>query len=341
MTTTTRISEPPAAPHRMSVAVSRVLQWEGLGLFAVLVALFVVLSFIAPNFLSVGNMFFLVQQAAFFGIVALAATLVIVSGEIDISVGSHAALSSAMLGVFVVEFGVPMWLACLMVIAAAIVIGAFAGWVRAKFDVPSFIVTLALYLALRGLALMITDATSIPIPRDQFFFWGTGRLFDLIPVSALYMAGYLILTFALIAFIATRTRFGRSIYAVGGNATAAQLSGINISQVRIAVFVISGLSAAAIGILQTAQLSAGTPSIAVGLEFDAIAAAIIGGAALSGGKGTISGTMIGVFFIAVLLNGMVLLGVDQYAQQVVRGGIVLAAVLISVYRQKSSKPRFS
>lgn len=313
----------------MSV-VKRVRSWEGIGLLAVLVLVFVVLAFTAPNFLTTSNLLNILQQAAFFGIVAFAMTLVIVAGEIDISVGSLAALSSALLGVLVGNLGWPMWASCITVLVSAAVIGAFAGWIRAVFGVPTFIATLALYLALRGLAMLITNTFPIPIESSKFFYWGSGKIAGIIPVPAIY----LLVVFIIIAVIARKTVFGRSIYAVGGNAKSAQLSGINVRTIRIAVMAISALTAAITGLLQSAQLSSGNSTIANGLEFDAIAAAIIGGASLSGGKGTVVGTLIGVLFIAVLMNGMVLLGVNPYAQQVVRGAVVLIAVLVNVWRSR-------
>lgn len=308
----------------------RARSWEGIGLLAVLVVVFIVLGATAPNFLSARNLLNVLQQAAFFGIVAFAMTMVIVAGEIDISVGSLAALSSALLGVMVGNLGWPMWASCIVVLAAAAAIGAFAGWIRAVFGVPTFIATLALYLGLRGVAMLITNTFPIPIPSSEFFYWGSGKIAGFIPVPALY----LLVVFILIAVIARKTVFGRSIYAVGGNAKSAELSGINVRRVRISVLVISALAAAITGLLQSAQLSSGNGTIANGLEFDAIAAAIIGGASLSGGKGTVVGTLIGVLFIAVLMNGMVLLGVDPYAQQVVRGAVVLIAVLVNVWRSR-------
>lgn len=332
------ITSRPSSAGQVRSGITRVVHWDGAGLFIAFAILFAALSLTAPNFLSVDNMFFLVQQAAFFGIVALAMTLVIIAGEIDVSVGSHAALSSAMLGVLVIEVGLPMWLACVIVLVGSVGIGAFAGWIRATFDVPSFIVTLALFLALRGLALMVTQATPIPIPSEEFFYWGTGRIGG-VPASALYMAVYLMIVFVVVGFLAKRTVFGRSVYAVGGNAHAAELSGVKVKRVQILVFVITGLSAGIVGILLSAQLASGTSSIGIGLEFDAIAAVIIGGTLLSGGKGTVSGTLLGAFFIALVTNGMVLIGLDQYAQQVVRGALVLAAVLISALRQRRSVER--
>ncbi|MDQ1546903.1 MAG: sugar transport system permease protein [Actinomycetota bacterium] len=319
------------APSRINPARA-LSSWSSFGLLIVLVVVFVILGFTAPNFLTLSNLLNIVQQAAFFGIVALAMTLVIVAGEIDISVGSLAALSSSLLGIFVVNVGLPMWLACIVVLVVALAIGSFSGWVRAQFGVPTFIVTLALYLALRGGAQWITNAFPIPIDSGQFFYWGTGKISGVVPVPAVY----LVVVFVIIAVVAQRTVFGRSIYAVGGNARAAELSGINVRRIRIAVMAISALTAAVTGLLESAQLSSGTSTIANGMEFQAISAAIIGGAALSGGRGTVVGTLIGVIFLAVLLNGMVLLGVNPYAQQVFQGAIVLIAVLVNVLRSRRS-----
>jgi simple sugar transport system permease protein len=315
----------------LGAAFHRVKAWDGIGLLTVLILLYVVLSIASPYFFTMDNQLSILQNAAFFGIVAFAMTLVIVSGEIDISVGSMAALSSSMLGVFVVNHGVPMPVAVVLVIAAAALIGAGAGAIRAYFGVPTFIATLALYLALKGLAQLLTNNFPMPIDSERFFYWGDGRVLG-IPVPALYLAA----TFLVLVIIAKKTVFGRSIYAVGGNAKAAGLSGINVRRVKILVMMIVAITAAITGLLQTALLASGNSTIAVGLEFDAIAATIIGGAALSGGKGSIIGTVMGVLFIAALLNGMVLLSVNPYAQQVVRGAVVLAAVLVNVWRTRKS-----
>lgn len=312
-------------------ALDRIRGWESLGLLLVLVILYVVLSLASPIFLTVGNQLAILQNAAFFGIVAFAMTLVIVSGEIDISVGSVAALSSSLLGVFVIQAGVPFVLAVVLVMLSALAVGAFTGVMRSYFGVPTFISTLALYLALRGLAQLITNNFPLPIPREEFFYWGSGRVFG-VPVAAVY----LVIAAVVIAVIAKKTVFGRSVYAVGGNAKAALLSGIPVRRVKIIVMMISALAASIAGLLQSAQLASGNSTIAVGLEFDAIAASIIGGTALSGGKGTVVGTIIGVVFIAALLNGMVLLGVNPYAQQVIRGAVVLLAVLVNVWRSREA-----
>jgi simple sugar transport system permease protein len=323
-------TDAPADTTSRPGALRRASSWDGLALLGVLVAVGVVFSIASPNFLTVDNVLNVLQQAAFFGIVALAMTMVIVAGEIDVSVGSSAALSSALLGVLIVNVGVPMWLACLMVLVATSTVGAFAGLMRAHFRVPMFISTLALYLALRGVAMLITSTFSIPIASRDFFYWGSGRLFGTIPVAAVYM----LVVFALAMVVTRRTVFGRSVYAVGGNEKAARLSGIRVGRVQVAIMAITGFTAGLTGLLQSAQLASGNPSIAYGLEFDAISAVIIGGASLAGGRGGVGGTLLGVLFIAVLSNGMVLLGVNPYAQNVVRGAVVLVAVLISTVRSK-------
>ena len=321
-----------ASPARSGGGVAaRVKQWDVFGLLAALIVLFLVLSLTAPNFLTTSNQLNILRQAAFFGIVAFAMTLVIVSGEIDISVGSQAALSSALLGVLVVNHGWPMWTACLAAIVVAAFLGAVTGLLRSWFAVPTFISTLALFLALRGAAQLLTNTFPIPIDSSRFFYYVGGSVLG-VPTPAVYI----VVIFVIIAVVARKTVFGRSIYAVGGNAKSAELSGINLTRVRVAVMVISGISAAITGLLLSAQLSSGNSTIANGLEFDAIAAAIIGGSALSGGKGTVVGTLVGVLFVAVLLNGMVLLGVNPYAQQVIRGVVVLLAVLVNVWRSRRS-----
>lgn len=320
-------------PNIFGEIFHRVRNWQSFGLFIALIVLYVIFSLSTPIFFTLSNQLAILQNAAFFGIVAFAMTLVIVSGEIDISVGSMAALSSSMLGVLAINQGIPFPVAVILVMVLALLFGAFTGVMRAYFGVPTFISTLAMYFVLRGLARLVTNNFPIPIPSDEFFYWGTGRIFGIIPVAAIY----LLIAAVAIGIIAQRTAFGRSLYAVGGNLKAATLSGIPVKRAKILVMTISAGSAAVAGLLQSAQLSSGNSTIAIGLEFDAIAAAIIGGTLLTGGKGTIVGTAMGILIIAALLNGMVLLGVNPYAQQVVRGAIVLVAVLVNVWRTRRAE----
>lgn len=294
------------------------------GLLAGVVVLFIVGAALSPAFLSFANQLNILRQAAFVGIIACGMTYVIIAGEIDISVGSLVALSSAILGVLMVNQGWPLPLAVIAVLAVGVLSGLLAGLTRIFFGVPSFISTLALFLALRGLAQIITGSLPIMIQDPVLQFLGSGRVFG-VPVQVLLLA----LMFAGAYLVAKKTTFGRSIYAIGGNARAARLAGIKVDRVRIAIFIISGVLAAFVGILLSARLGSGNANIASGMEFEVIAAVIVGGTSLSGGHGSILGTFLGVLFITVLSNILVLMGVDPFAQDVVRGGIVLVAVLIA------------
>ena len=295
-----------------------------IGLFAAIALLYVFLGTMASNFLTSANQLNILRDAAFVGIIAWGMTLVLVAGEIDISVGPHVAFAGVVLA-SLAQHGVPLALAVLGVLALGALIGAMTGFLRAYFEVPSFIVTLALWLALRGIAQVMSDAVPIVIMNLSFQRYGQGSLLG-IPIPALVMIGL----FLLFSFIATRTVFGRSVYAVGGNAEAARLSGIPIGRIRVLVFAITGFLAALTGILVASRLGSGNSGAASGLEFDIIAAVVVGGTSLFGGRGTMLGTLLGVIFIAALVNGLVLLGIDPFAQGIVRGFVILAAVLVNI-----------
>ena len=299
------------------------------GLLAALAALVAASAIFAPHFASIANLLDILRQMAFTGIIGLGMTLVIIAGEIDISVGSAVAFASALFGVVAVNLGWPLPVAAVAVLATATLIGLCAGAVRAIFGVPSFIVTLALFSALKGGALLLTDAIPIPILNDSFNWWGTGAFLG-VPVPALI----LFILFVVFSIIANRTSFGRSVYTIGGNAEAAYLSGVPVAAVRTVLFGLTGFLAGVSGLLQTSRLAAGNAGMGVGLEFAVITAVIVGGASLFGGKGSMLGTMLGGLFIAVLNNAMVLFGVNSYAQYVANGLVVLLAVLISTLRSQ-------
>lgn len=310
-----RTATPPAARWRLDAEIVGLL--VALGVLCALAALF------APNFATTGNLLDILRQAAFTGIIACGMTLVIVAGEIDVSVGSAIAFSSALFGILVAAFHLPLWMAALAVIAVGVALGASAGAIRACFNIPSFIVTLAMFSALRGAAMLMTDAIPIPILDGGFEVWGSGAVLG-VPVPALIMLA----TFALFAVVASRTVFGRSVYAIGGNAEAAHLSGIPVRRIRMVLFALTGGLAAVSGLLMTARLGSGNSNIGFGVEFAVITSVIVGGASLFGGKGSMLGTLLGGIFIAVLNNAMVLLGINSYAQDVANGLVVLLAVLV-------------
>jgi ribose/xylose/arabinose/galactoside ABC-type transport system permease subunit len=296
------------------------------GLLAALITLYVLAALFAPNFATTGNLLDVLRQVAFTGIIACGMTLVIIAGEIDISVGSAIAFSSALFGILAVSFHLPLWEAALGVVAFGVAIGAGAGAVRAYFNIPSFIVTLAMFSALRGAAMLLTDAIPIPILDEGFAVWGSGSVWR-VPVPALIMLA----TFLVFSIIASRTAFGRSVYAIGGNAEAAHLSGIPVKRIRTILFALTGGLAAVSGLLMTSRLGSGNSNIGFGVEFAVITSVIVGGASLAGGKGSMLGTLLGGLFIAVLSNAMVLWGVNSYAQDVANGIVVLLAVLVRMW----------
>ena len=301
-----------------------------IGLLVVIAILYLVFSLNAPGFISLNNQMNVLRDAATIGIAAWAMTLIIISGEIDVSVGPMVAFVSVCLA-FLLQFDVPLAVACLLVL----LLGALMGTLAGVFNVPSFVATLGLWSALRGMGLFMTNALPVPIDENEVLDWLGGQFLG-VPVSALIM----MVLFALFVFISRKTAFGRSVFAVGGNATAAQLCGINVRRVRILIFTLSGVLAAVTGILLAARLGSGNAGAANGLEFDVIAAVVVGGTALSGGRGSLFGTLLGVLVITLIGNGLVLLGINSFFQQVVRGVIIVVAVLANILlTQRSTKAK--
>lgn len=302
------------------------------GLLLALIILFIILAVIAPNFLTARNLFNVLRQVSFVGIIACGMTLALIAAEVDLSVGSVVALTSSLLAVLHVRHGWPLGLAIAVTLVEATAVGLMAGYIRVRWNIPSLIVTIALMLSLRGAAFVLTNAFPIPIADQQFKFWGGGYILH-IPVPAIIF----LMTMGVFWFISARTVYGRSIFAVGGNAEAARLSGIPVNRIRITIFGVTGFLAAISGILLTSRLTSGYSGVGVGWEFDVISAVIVGGTSLYGGQGSITGTLLGVLFIGLLGNGMVLLGVNPYLQDVARGAIILGAVLLSaLQRPKTS-----
>jgi simple sugar transport system permease protein len=300
-----------------------------LGLVVALIILFAVLVNTAPNFLTASNLLNILRDAAFTGIIAWGLTLVIVAGEIDISTGSAAAFGSVLLAELVVKGGLPIWLAAILVLAVGGALGMGVGALRAYLNVPTFIGTMALWASLRGLANLMTDALPVPIPDEGFQSLGLGDVFG-VPVPTIVMA----VLFVVFWFISRRTTFGRAAYAIGGNPDASRLAGISVARVRMLLMATTGMLSALTGIMIAARLGSGNPGAADGLEFDIIAAVVVGGTSLLGGRGSLTGTLMGVLFIEVLGNGLVLMGVNPFAQDVIRGLIILVAVLANVGWQK-------
>lgn len=303
----------------------------------ILLVLCVILAFRAEGFFSTANLLNVLRNVSMQGIIAFGMTMVIISGEIDLSVGSAVAFAgclAAVLTKILSAAGLPVPLAVMLAICCCLIvgfaIGSFTGLVRTRYNVPTFITTLAWMTALRGISYLITNGFPVTSFPEWYNFLGGGYLFG-IPFPAIVF----IAIFIVVSIVMNYTTFGRSIYAVGGNAEAARLSGINVTRIKILVMGIVALLAALAGIMQSAEIMAGTATTATMWELEIIAAVIIGGTSLTGGVGTVWGTLIGVIFLGVLVNGMTLMNVSEYWQYVVRGALILSAVLIN--RAQSTK----
>lgn len=315
---------PPTA-HPTRRRIGDLLSENGalVGLVAVCVAMFIA----TPDFLTAQNLLNVGVQAAVVAILAFGMTFVIVSGGIDLSVGSVAALSAVVGGVAAAAAGLPGVLAVVIGLLTGVAAGAVNGIAIAYGKLPAFIATLAMLSVARGLTLVVSEGRPIPMPDAIRFLGG-----DLgpVPVPILVM----LVSGAIAAFILTRTVLGRSMYAVGGNEEAARLSGIRVKHVTVAVYALSGVYAGLAGLVLSGRLASAQPQAATGYELDAIAAVVIGGASLAGGMGTITGTLIGALILAVIRNGLNLLNVTAFWQQVVIGVVIAVAVGVDVLRRR-------
>ncbi|MGW2858579.1 ABC transporter permease/substrate-binding protein [Streptomyces sp. NPDC001205] len=299
------------------------------GALSALVVLVAALALLSGDFLTTQNLLNVGVQAAVTAILAFGVTFVIVSAGIDLSVGSVAALSSTVLAWSATSGGVPVWLAVVLAVATGIACGLVNGVLVSYGKLPPFIATLAMLSVGRGLSLVVSQGSPIAFPDSVSVLGDT--LGGWLPVPVLVMIGAGLLT----AFVLSRTYIGRSMYAIGGNEEAARLSGLRVKRQKLVVYALSGLFAAVAGIVLASRLASAQPQAAQGYELDAIAAVVIGGASLSGGVGKASGTLIGALILAVLRNGLNLLSVSAFWQQVVIGVVIALAVLLDTLRRRA------
>lgn len=302
---------------------------QKLGPFSAFVLLFAVVAVLNPSFIEPLNLLNLLRQISINALIAFGMTFVILTGGIDLSVGSILALSSALMAGMIVSGVDPILSICITALLGALM-GAVNGLLITKGKVAPFIATLATMTIYRGLTLVYTDGNPITGLGDHYSFqlFGRGYFFG-IPVPAVTM----LITFFILWFILHKTSFGRKTYAIGGNETAAFVSGIKVDQVKCLIYSLAGMMAAISGAILTSRLNSAQPTAGTAYEMDAIAAVVLGGTSLAGGKGRIFGTLVGALIIGTLNNGLNLLGVSSFYQQVVKGIVILIAVLID--RKKS------
>jgi len=296
-----------------------------------LVLMVVFVSFLSPQFMTSSNLLNVLRQTSINTVIASGMTFVILTGGIDLSVGSILAFCGA-LAAFLLNLGYPVAAVLPITLVVGLLFGSVSGLIITKGMVQPFIATFVALTLLRGATLVFTDGRPLDAGNgdlaDAFAFLGQGYFLN-IPIPVLVMA----LVILIVWYLLTQTRFGRYVYAIGGNQKAAHLSGLHTDRIKIVVYGLSGLLSALAGIILTSRLSSAQPTAGTGYELDAIAAVVIGGTSLAGGKGTIIGTLIGALIIGVLNNALNLLNVSAYYQMIAKGLVILVAVLLD--RKKS------
>ena len=303
---------------------------RNLGILVALVALCVVLSFATSAFLTSKNIMNVLQQISTNGMIAFGMTYVILLGGIDLSVGSVVALSGVMSMALMARSGWGLVPALLAGVLIGTAIGLIDGFFITKVNMPAFIVTLAMMNIARGFALITTSGKPIYVQDDRLLIIGNGKLLENVPLQAVYM----LIIFALLFVVLNYTKYGRHLYATGGNIEAARFSGINVNRVQLTAYIISGTVSGFAGVLTAARLYSALPSMGEGAEMNAIAAVVLGGTMMTGGSGTLGGTLIGALIIGVMNNGLNLMGVSSYWQDVAKGVIIILAIYMDLIRNK-------
>ncbi len=286
------------------------------------------LVFSTDKFLTIDNTVNILRQVSINAILAIGITCTLLTIGVDLSIGSTVAMSGVM-AVTMISTGFPVAIACLAALAAGALAGLFNGFIISRTGMPAFIVTLATQNVIRGFAYVATGGQPITSSNETFNYIGNGYVGP-VPVPIIIMVVVAIVA----SIMLTKTKFGRHMYATGGNKEAAIYSGLHVKNIQMSVYIISGLLAALAGIMLAARMYSGQPTTGVGYEGDAVAAAVLGGTSFTGGVGTIGGTMIGALVIGVLNNGMNLLKIPYYYQLVVKGLVILGAVYVDTVKKR-------
>ena len=330
-------SAPPDAVRSQAIAARTlrthrlILSARQFGTMIGLVVLCAVLWILTPHFLTVSNLLNVAEQTSINAVVAVGMTFVILSGGIDLSVGSIVALAGVVLGT-ALQGGQPLYVAVPLALAAGLACGLANGALISWGGLPPFIVTLGTMSIARGAALLFTEGRPVSGFDPSFRVIATGRL-GFIPAPVIVMA----LVYVVANFVLARTTFGRYVYAIGGNEEATRLSGVAVRFHKTMIYGVSGLMSAVAAVVLTARLNSAQPIAGMMYELDAIAATVIGGTSLMGGDGTLGGTLVGALIMGVLRNGLNLLGVSSFLQQIVIGGVIVVAVLLDTMLKRKNR----
>ena len=341
MSTATTSDAPTVAKKKIDWNIVLV---EGRALIA-LALIIIVFALMSDKYLAPDNIILMIKHVAMNAILALGMLVVILNGGIDLSVGSIVGLAGIVSGYALQGINVPFsdllaYPAAWVAIVLGLAVGAFVGWVNgiliSKFKIAPFIATLGMLYVARGVAQLISNGETFTKIFGQDKLGNTGFVSFLAgsPLGIPMPIWIMVLFAVLFSILLTRTPFGRWLYATGGNERAAELSGVPVKRVQTRIYVISGICAAMVGLLLTADLPGATPQAGLFYELNAIAAVVLGGAALSGGRGTVRGTIIGAFVIGFLVDGLVIVGVDTFVQTVIRGAVIILAVGLDQFQQR-------
>ncbi|MEO3861508.1 ABC transporter permease [Acrocarpospora sp. B8E8] len=322
----------PAPPAGRAGRILRGARSSVGGTAAALIIIWIGLTAAAPSFATVSNLLNIFLAASTLAIIAGGLTLALIAGEIDLSLGSVEALAGSLAAVLIVTAGLPWPLALVLGVLAGAAAGGVNAFFTSKLGVPSFVTSLAMLSVAGGAAYLLTQGTSVFGLGPQFGAIGQGSLFG-VPAPVLIA----VVILAVLAFVLQRTSFGLNIYAVGGNPEAARLSGVNVRRTKAVVLVLSGSLAGVAGIILASRLDAGSGTVGAADLMAAIAAVVIGGTSLNGGVGSIAGTVVGTVLIASIQNGLVLLNVTAFWQQVAIGSLILIAALLDRLSKISTK----
>ena len=303
------------------------------GIGVVLIGMLIIISIMKPRFATVTNLTNIITQISINGLIAFGMCLCITTGGIELSVGSQLALASCVLGKIIVQMSGSIVVGCIAALAVTTLFGFLNGYFISKFNMFPFVVTLSMQLITRSLAQIVSDGKGVSMTDPAFKAIYYGKLFGIIPLPIVY----LLVVFLLMYILLHWTKFGRYVYAIGGNANAAQASGVNIFWTKTMCYTISGLLAGIAGIIFTSKTCAAQSNVGVGYETDAVAACVLGGTSFAGGISTVPGVVLGALIIGLIYNGMNFLQIDSYYQSLTKGVVIICAVLLDMVMNRKNR----